>query len=156
MFGKKEINKSRAWKRLEHHYKSMRKVEMRDMFRKDPQRAERYSINLEGLTLDYSKNRINDRTMKYLLALAKERKLDEKIEEMFRGERINITEHRPVLHVALRNRSNTPIYVDGKDVMPEINASAAQTRKSMRYWLKCASFRKPCGWESLRGRPVRS
>ena len=55
MFGKKKINKSRAWKRLEHHYKSMRKVEMRDMFRKDPQRAERYSINLEGLTLDYSK-----------------------------------------------------------------------------------------------------
>lgn len=129
MFGKKEINKSRAWKRLEHHYKSMRKVEMRDMFRKDPQRAERYSINLEGLTLDYSKNRINDRTIKYLLALAKERKLDEKIEEMFRGERINITEHRPVLHVALRNRSNTPIYVDGKDVMPEINTVLAKMRK---------------------------
>lgn len=56
MFGKKEINKSRAWKRLEHHYKSMRKVEMRDMFRKDPQRAERYSINLEGLMLDYPKS----------------------------------------------------------------------------------------------------
>lgn len=90
MFGKKEINKSRAWKRLEHHYKSMRKVEMRDMFRKDPQRAERYSINLEGLMLDYSKNRINDRTIKYLLALAKERKLDEKSKRCFAANELTL------------------------------------------------------------------
>ncbi len=130
MFGvRKEVNKSRAWKRLENHYKSLRKLEMRDMFKKDPQRAERYNISLEPLMLDYSKNRINDRTMKYLLALAKERKLDEKIREMFAGDKINITEHRAVLHTALRNRSNTPVYVDGKDVMPEINAVLAKMRK---------------------------
>ncbi len=130
MFGiKKEVNKSRAWKRLENHYKSFRKVEMRDMFQKDPQRAEKYSINLDTMMFDYSKNRINDRTMKYLLALAKERKLDEKINEMFAGDKINITEHRAVLHTALRNRSNTPVYVDGKNVMPEINAVLAKMRQ---------------------------
>ncbi len=130
MFGaKKEVNKSRAWKRLENHYKSLRKLEMRDMFKKDPQRAERYNVSLESMVLDYSKNRINERTMKYLLTLAKECKLDERIKEMFAGDKINITEHRAVLHTALRNRSNTPVYVDGKDVMPEINAVLAKVRK---------------------------
>jgi len=130
MFGaRKEVNKGRAWKRLENHYKSLRKVEMRDMFKKDPQRAERYCISLDSMLFDYSKNRINDRTMKYLLALAKERGLDEKIREMFAGGKINMTEHRAVLHTALRNRSNTPVYVDGKDVMPEINAVLARIRK---------------------------
>ncbi len=129
MFGvRKEINSSRAWKRLERHYKAMRKLEMRDMFEKDPQRAEKFSIRLESMLLDYSKNRINDRTMRYLLALAKECKLDEKIKAMFAGEKINKTEHRAVLHVALRNRANTPIYVDGKNVMPEINAVLAKMR----------------------------
>lgn len=129
MFGKKEINNSRAWKRLEKHYKNIRKTEMREMFEVDPQRAEKYNINLDNMMLDYSKNRINDRTMRYLLALAKECKLDEKIEAMFRGDKINITEKRPVLHVALRNRDNTPIYVDGQNVMPEINRVLAKMRK---------------------------
>lgn len=130
MFGlKKTVNKTRAWKRLEHHYKTMRKVEMRDMFAKDPQRAERYSINLNAMMLDYSKNRINDRTMKYLLALAKECKLPEKIEQMFSGDKINLTENRAVLHTALRNRDNTPIYVDGKNIMSQINEVLAKMRK---------------------------
>lgn len=130
MFGlKKTVNKTRAWKRLEHHYKTMRKVEMRDMFAKDPQRAERYSINLDAMMLDYSKNRINDRTMKYLLALAKECKLPEKIEQMFSGDKINLTENRAVLHTALRNRDNTPIYVDGKNIMSQINEVLAKMRK---------------------------
>ena len=113
MFGKKpEVNKSRAWKKLANHYKKMRDVEMRGLFRKDPQRAERYTINLDSMMLDYSKNRITDRTMAYLLALAKECKLSEKIEAMFKGDKINSTENRAVLHVALRNRENSPIYVD--------------------------------------------
>ena len=130
MFGlKKTVNKTRAWKRLEHHYKTMRKVEMRDMFAKDPQRAERYSINLDAMMLDYSKNRINDRTMKYLLALAKECKLPEKIEQMFSGDKINLTENRAVLHTALRNRDNTPIYVNGKNIMSQINEVLAKMRK---------------------------
>ena len=108
----KEVNKSRIWKKLERHYKSFRKTEMRDMFKKDPQRAEKFSISLDNLTFDYSKNRINERTMKYLLTLAKERKVAEKIQQMFSGEKINKTENRSVLHIALRNRANTPIYVD--------------------------------------------
>lgn len=129
MFGSKEVNKSRAWKRLEHHYKNMRKVEMRDLFAKDSARAERYNISLENMILDYSKNRINDKTMKYLMALANECKLSEKIQAMFSGEKINFTENRPVLHIALRNRSNEPIYVDGENVMPEVNRVLGKMRK---------------------------
>ena len=123
MFGlnKKEADKSRAWKRLEKHAKKMRNVEMREMFDKDPDRAKKYSINFDNMTVDFSKNRINDKTFAYLLGLAKEAKLKQKIEQMFSGEKINITENRAVLHIALRNKSNKPIYVDGKDVMPEIN-----------------------------------
>lgn len=130
MFGyKQEANKSKAWKRLAKHFKDMQDVEMRGLFRKDAQRAERYNINLETMMLDYSKNRITDRTISYLLELANESKLPEKIEAMFKGEKINHTENRAVLHVALRNRENTPIYVDGKNVMPEINAVLAKMRK---------------------------
>ena len=122
MFGlKKEINKSRSWKRLEKHARDMRKVEMRDMFEKDKKRAEKYTLNLNNMVVDFSKNIINDKTLNYLLALAKEAKLTNKIEQMFGGNKINITENRAVLHVALRNRDNTPIYVDNNDVMPEIN-----------------------------------
>ena len=130
MFGtNQETNKSKAWKKLAKHFRDMCDVEMRGLFRKDAQRAERYSINLETMLVDYSKNRITDRTLGYLLELAKERKLSEKIEMMFKGDKINQTENRAVLHVALRNRENTPIFVDGKNVMPEINAVLAKMRK---------------------------
>ncbi|MBR6663908.1 MAG: glucose-6-phosphate isomerase [Alphaproteobacteria bacterium] len=130
MFGtKKEISTHKAWSKLASHYKKMRDVEMREMFAKDPQRAERYCINLDAMTVDYSKNRINDRTLAYLLTLAKACKLPEKIEAMFKGEKINQTENRAVLHVALRNRENSPIFVDGKNVTPEINAVLAKIKK---------------------------
>ncbi len=122
MFGfGNDISKTRAWKKLEKHARTMRKVEMRDMFAKDNKRGEKYSVSLENMLVDFSKNRINERTVAYLQALAKEAKLSEKIAQMFRGDKINITEKRAVLHIALRNRDNTPIYVDGKDVMPEVN-----------------------------------
>lgn len=128
MFGKK-ANKSKAWKKLEGHCKTMRKFTMREMFEKSPERVEHFSINLDSMLLDYSKNRIDEKTMKYLLNLAEEAKLKEKIEAMFEGKKINVTENRPVLHTALRNRANTPVYVDGKNVMPEINAVLAKMRK---------------------------
>ena len=128
MFMRKEVDKTRIWKKLEKHCKSFRKIEMRDLFQKNPQRAEKFRLNLENMTVDYSKNRITERTMKYLLTLAKERHVAEKIEEMFTGEKINITENRAVLHIALRNRSKDPIYVDGKNVMPEIEAVLAKMR----------------------------
>ena len=130
MFGRKlEVNKLKSWKHLEKCYKKFCKTEMKEMFAKDPQRAEKYSIKLENMFFDYSKNRINDRIKNALLMLAKERKVDEKIHAMFEGEKINQTEKRAVLHVALRNRSNSPIYVDGKNVMPNINEVLAKMRK---------------------------
>lgn len=122
MFGlSKKINKTRAWKRLEKQAAKMRKVEMRDMFDKDPKRAEKYTLSFEDMRLDFSKNRIDDRTFACLLGLAKEAGLGGKIEQMFQGQKINSTENRAVLHLALRNCDNHPIYVDGVDVMPEIN-----------------------------------
>lgn len=123
------VNKLRAWKRLERHAKKMKKVEMRKMFEEDDKRASKFSLQLEALLFDYSKNRITEKTMAYLLELARIRGVEEKIQAMFEGEKINFTEHRAVLHTALRNRDNTPVYVDGKDVMPQINAVLSRMRK---------------------------
>ena len=123
-----EINKSLQWKKLEKLARKMRKIEMRDMFAKDKRRAEKYSINLENMLVDFSKNRIDDKVFKALISLAKKTKLQNKILEMFEGKKINVTENRAVLHVALRNRDNTPIYVDGENVMPEINRVLAKIK----------------------------
>lgn len=125
----KTVNKTKAWKKLEGHYKHFRKVEMKDLFAYDEDRAKKFSVNLDAMYLDYSKNRINDRTMKLLLNLARDCDLEGKIKAMFEGDKINVTEHRPVLHIALRNRANTPIYVDGKNVMPQINEVLAKMKK---------------------------
>ena len=125
----KTVNKTKAWKKLESHYKHFRKVEMKDLFACDADRAKKFSVNLEAMYVDYSKNRVNDRTMKLLLNLARECDLENKIKAMFKGDKINVTERRPVLHIALRNRANTPIYVDGKNVMPQINEVLAKMKK---------------------------
>ena len=125
---KSEINKSMQWKKLEKLAKKMRKIEMRDMFEKDNKRAEKYSLNLENMLVDFSKNRIDDKVFKALISLAKKAKVQNKINEMFEGKKINITENRAVLHVALRNKENTPIYVDGENVMPEINRVLAKIK----------------------------
>ena len=125
----KTVNKTKAWKKLESHYKHFRKVEMKDLFACDADRAKKFSVNLEAMYVDYSKNRINDRTMKLLLNLARECDLENKIKAMFKGDKINVTERRPVLHIALRNRANSPIYVDGKNVMPQINEVLAKMKK---------------------------
>ncbi len=125
---KSEINKSMQWKKLEKLAKKMRKIEMRDMFAKDDKRAEKYSLELENMLVDFSKNRIDDKVFKALLGLAKKAKIRNKIMDMFEGKKINITENRAVLHVALRNRENTPIYVDGENVMPEINKVLAKIK----------------------------
>ena len=122
MFGiNQEINQSRAWNKLSKYATKMRKKTMREMFEKDPRRAQVFSLQLDNMWLDYSKNLIDSKAMLYLLALAKKAKLEDKITQMFKGEKINNTENRAVLHIALRNRSNRPIYVDGQDVMPEVN-----------------------------------
>ena len=110
-----------AWQALQQDYEQTQSVQMRDQFAQDPDRANRYWLEVGGLTVDFSKNRINDQIIADLVALAEQAGLPERIEQMYRGEKINETENRAVLHVALRNRSNTPIMVDGKDVMPEVN-----------------------------------
>ena len=112
----------KAWKDLEKNYAEIRGETMRDMFAADPDRFEEFSVSLGSLLLDYSKNRINGETMKLLIALAKEAGLEKARDAMFCGEKINTTENRAVLHTALRNRSDRPVYVDGKDVMPQIKS----------------------------------
>ncbi|MCS7013524.1 MAG: glucose-6-phosphate isomerase [Chloroherpetonaceae bacterium] len=117
-----------AWKALAAHYKKVSKLHLRDLFEKDPRRFEKFSLRVGDILLDYSKNRITEETMRLLIELAKATKVKANIEKMFRGEKINTTENRAALHIALRNRSNRPIEVDGKDVMPEVNAVLAQMK----------------------------
>lgn len=117
-----------AWAALQNHYDEIRNQSLVESFKNDSKRHEKFSLTFNDILFDYSKNRINDETLPLLINLAKQAGLDTKINAMFTGEKINITEHRAVLHTALRNRANTPIYVDDKDVMPEINASLEKMR----------------------------
>jgi glucose-6-phosphate isomerase len=123
------ITDSPAWKALAAHQKEIQGTPMRELFAADPGRFERFSVSFGDVLLDYSKNRITDRTLGLLLDLAREAKVEQWRERMFSGERINVTEDRAVLHVALRNRSNTPILVDGRDVMPDVNEVLGRMRK---------------------------
>jgi glucose-6-phosphate isomerase len=118
----KPLTQRPAWKALAAHYKRIRKLHLRDLFAKDPKRGERMTAEAVGLFLDYSKNRVTDQTLKLLLRLVKESRLAERREAMFSGEKINITENRAVLHVALRAPRDAVIMVDGKNVVPEVHA----------------------------------
>ncbi|HXM01459.1 MAG TPA: glucose-6-phosphate isomerase [Chthoniobacterales bacterium] len=111
-----------AWKALEAHYSSVRELHLRQLFAEDPKRGERLALEDVGLYLDYSKNRVTDETLKLLWQLAEECGLRSRIEAMFGGEKINITENRAVLHVALRAPSGTSIVVDGENVVPQVHA----------------------------------
>lgn len=119
---------SPAWQALDAHRQEMAAVHIRDLFTRDPQRFERFSLQFEDLLFDYSKNRITDKTMTLLNGLAQQARVDKWIAAMFNGEKINNTEERAVLHIALRNRSNRPILVDGEDVMPLVNEVLAKMR----------------------------
>ena len=125
----KNINptNTQAWKALETHQSQLANTTIADLFKQEQNRFNDYSLTFENqILVDFSKNKINQETLKLLRQLAKESALDEAINAMFVGEKINRTENRAVLHTALRNRSNTPVYVDGKDVMPEVNAVLAK------------------------------
>src|SRR5215831_11685885 len=111
-----------AWKALEAHNKKVREFHLRELFANDPTRGERMAVEAAGIYLDYSKNRITDETLKLLLQLAEESGLRERIEAMFRGERINVTENRAVLHVALRAPRDATILLDGENVVPQVHA----------------------------------
>jgi glucose-6-phosphate isomerase len=119
---KKPAIKKNAWKALAAHYKNVSKLHLRELFADDPKRGQRMALDAVGLYLDYSKNRVTDETIELLLQLAAESGLRGRIDAMFSGEKINITEQRAVLHVALRAPKDESIFVDGKNVVPEVHA----------------------------------
>ena len=123
-----ELTSLSAWKALAEHYQEVGRLPMRDLFARDPERFDRFSLRLEDMLFDYSKNRITEKTIELLIELARQAGLTEKIVAMFAGEKINNTEDRSVLHVALRNRSNRPMLVDGEDVMVEVNGVLERVR----------------------------
>jgi glucose-6-phosphate isomerase len=118
----KPLTEPKAWQSLAQHYSQIRNVHLRQLFADDSNRGERFTTQAVGIFLDYSKNRITDETLKLLLELAEEAGLRERIDAMFRGDKINITENRAVLHVALRAPRDEKIFVDGKDVVLEVHA----------------------------------
>ncbi|MBR4571279.1 MAG: glucose-6-phosphate isomerase, partial [Candidatus Riflebacteria bacterium] len=145
----KTLPQTAEWQALQKHYESIKDTQMRDMFAKDPERFNKFSLKLENMLLDYSKNRINEETMKLLVDLAKASGIEEAREKMFTGEKINWTEGRAVLHTALRNRSNKPVMVDGKDVMPDVNAVLAKMKAF------CAKVRSG-EWKGFTGKKIKN
>ncbi len=138
---------SPAWQALLKHKQQIADMHMRDMFAGDPDRFKQFSVMWEDILFDYSKNRITEETMKLLIALAHQANLHHAIEDMFNGTKINLTENRAVLHIALRNRSNRPILVDGRDVMPEVNHVLAK----MRIFSEAV---RSGTWKGYSGKPV--
>jgi glucose-6-phosphate isomerase len=117
----KPLSRRKAWTALKKHYKTAQALHLKKLFDDNPRRGEEFTLEAVGIYLDYSKNRITDKTLKLLLDLAKESGLRERIDAMFRGDKINVTENRAVLHVALRAPKNETILVDGKNVVPEVH-----------------------------------
>ncbi|MGB6083088.1 glucose-6-phosphate isomerase [Moheibacter sp.] len=117
-----------AWSRLDNHFVEMEPKSLRELFENAPNRFEQFHIRFQDILFDYSKNRINSETMKLLVELAEECGLKNAIKKQFSGDLINVTENRAVLHTALRNRNNQPVLVDGKDVMPAVNAVLDQMK----------------------------
>src|SRR5262249_58996412 len=111
-----------AWKALEPHAATLSRTHLRQLFAQDPKRGERMAVEAVGLYLDYSKNRVTDETLRLLVKLAEESGLRDRIDAMFRGDKINVTENRAVLHVALRAPKGQSIVVDGEDVVPRVHA----------------------------------
>lgn len=129
MFPSINPTNTESWKKLTEHFKEIENGSLKNMFAEDPERFNKMSFTFEKILVDYSKNRISDRTLSLLLSLAEECGLKEAIKAMFSGEKINFSENRAVLHTALRNQSNTPVMAEGKDVMPEINRVLDQMKE---------------------------
>jgi glucose-6-phosphate isomerase len=129
MFPKVTPKDTNAWQELQNHYdKEMKGVHMRTLFAAEPNRFDHHSLKLDDILFDYSKNIFNEKTLELLRSLAVESKVPAAVEAMFSGEKINMTENRSVLHTALRNLSGTPVYSDGKDVMPDVLRVLAQMK----------------------------
>ncbi|GAC1321895.1 MAG: glucose-6-phosphate isomerase [Thermoleophilaceae bacterium] len=143
------LRDSQAWRALERHHAEVGGAHLRELFRSDPSRGERLTCEAEGIYLDYSKNRITDETLPLLIGLAEERGLRERIDAMFSGERINITENRPVLHVALRTPRDSAIVVDGEDVVDGVHEVLDRMSRFSR------SVREG-DWRGHTGKPIRN
>lgn len=148
MFPRTNPTSTAAWQALQAHAGQMKSVHIKELFAQDPQRFERYSFRFEDLLADFSKNRINEQTLQHLVALARECGLKEGIESLFNGDLINETEHRSVLHVALRNYSGQPLYTEGEDVMPQVQAVLAQMKAF------CAQVHSGA-WKGYTGKPIK-
>ena len=142
-----QLTKTDIWQQLSRHYNDIHDQPMRDMFAADPQRFDRFSVSINDILFDYSKNRITSETVRLLCELAEESNLAAWRERMFRGDKINNTEKRAVLHTALRNRSDEPVFVDGKDVMPEIR----QVIENMRVFSEKIRSGE---WKGYTGKPI--
>ncbi|HPV47493.1 MAG TPA: glucose-6-phosphate isomerase [Kiritimatiellia bacterium] len=146
---RKRLDTSPEWKALKAHAAQMKTASLRELFAADPTRGTSFSLDVGGWHLDYSKNLITTETMRLLQALCSAADLRGEIDAMFAGKKINQTENRPVLHIALRNRADTPIYVDRKDVMPAVNAVLAK--------MSDFAARVRAGeWRGFTGRPIRN
>lgn len=137
-----------AWEKLSKHYTEQNKIEIKELFAKETNRFEKFSLRFNDILVDYSKNQVTEQTLSLLLELATECKLDEAIASMFKGSPINATEGRAVLHTALRNRSNTPIKLNGVNVMPEVNAVLAK----MKTFTNKVTTKQ---WVGYTGKPVK-
>lgn len=138
-----------AWKALQEHYRTVRDLHLRQIFADDPTRGTRLTAEAAGLYLDYSKHRVTDETLRLLVRLADDRGLADRIEDMFSGRKINVTEQRAVLHVALRAPLGERIVVDGADVVPEVHAVLD----------RMAAFAdevRSGRWKGHTGRPIRN
>ncbi len=129
MLPKIDFTTTSAYKYLTDHFITINETDLKQLFIEDADRFKKFSILFEDILFDFSKNRIDSTTLALLVQLAKECKLDDAITAMFKGDKINQTEDRPVLHIALRNQSNAPIFVEDKDVMPDVNAVLAKMEK---------------------------
>jgi len=142
-----KLTESAAWQALQSHQHETAALHMRDLFAADSGRFDRFSLRIGEILFDYSKNRITERTMGLLMDLARQSDLGQRIEAMFNGDKINTTEGRAVLHTALRNRSNTPVYVEGQDVMPEVN----RVLEKMRAFSQSVRSGE---WRGYTGKPI--
>jgi len=136
-----------AWKELEAYFKTFKGTQMKNLFANDPKRFGKYSIKFEDILVDFSKNIVDDHAFTLLMKLAKECRLKDAITSQFTGERINKTENRPVLHTALRNRGNKPVFVDGKDVMPDVNRVLDQMKAFSESIISGS-------WKGYTGKPI--
>jgi len=143
------IPPSISWQALESHYEEVRKLHLRKLFADDPDRGERMTVSAIGVYLDYSKHRITDKTLRLLLQMAEESSLRSKIDAMFRGDKINVTERRAVLHVALRTPKGKSIFLEGEDVVPKVHAVLDKMTDF-------SDLIRTGAWKGYTGKPIRN